>query len=498
MPNGTVCVSCSAEMVRLADGRLPAGSEEAIKFCMTHFIQSQLKWFPFIRPQSLRAGWLRSGRALLLAALGARGIKEYKALAGDLWAEAVRRVEAWAFSSPAASGADALSNFQTKILVLDYLQWSEDNRHPEWVGPMLDEMAYREARELASMLVDRPAGGPAHTSLEHEEASQEEIRWTLWKFYCTATRAMLLGFTILPPRLFQTLDLPGDPNRLLALWKNSSGRESDRSVSSMRSESCGRGLTLPGVLDALLSDDGRRAALPGMLSLTGKYIVLHAILYLSETMVEESADAESAAREPPGWQTETRERVYLLVVRWRQCFWIPPEITWKTAFPEFGSLQSIMFVHYLAVRIGQQPVRDSTGARPVRCARTPYARYAIRCIVTIHVSMKNNDLVDVAATGRWWLDGATWRTGGLAAKYAMDWFRDRARFGFEDEDIEYLQSLESAMASYSDAGSYDGASYSPARLAQLERSVRHLWTMVLGTESWLDSRFAEPSEPSHR
>lgn len=69
----------------------------------------------------------------------------------------------------------------------------------------------------------------------------------------------------------------------------------------------------------------------------------------------------------------------------------------------------------------------------------------------------------------------------------MEWFRDRASFGFDDEDIDFLQSLESAMAFYSYAGSYDGVSYSPARVAQLERSLKHLWTMILGTDSWLDN-----------
>lgn len=70
----------------------------------------------------------------------------------------------------------------------------------------------------------------------------------------------------------------------------------------------------------------------------------------------------------------------------------------------------------------------------------------------------------------------------------MDWFRDRARFGFEDEDIDFVQSLESVMAFYSYEGSYTGSSYSPERVAQLERSVKHLWTTILGTESWLDSQ----------
>lgn len=89
----------------------------------------------------------------------------------------------------------------------------------------------------------------------------------------------------------------------------------------------------------------------------------------------------------------------------------------------------------------------------------------------------------MAAKGRWFLDGTTWRTGGLTAAYLMEWFRDRAELGFEDEDIEHMQSLESVMALYSNTGFYDGLSYSPARLAQLEQSMKHLWTMILATES---------------
>ncbi|KAI8954929.1 hypothetical protein F4801DRAFT_530530 [Xylaria longipes] len=484
--NGTVCVHCSSEMIRLADGRLPAESQGAIKFCMTHYIQSQLKWLPFIHCLSLRTNWLLSGRALILAALGARGIKEYKTLAGDLWAEAERRVVAWVFSP--APDSDVLYNFQTKILLVEYLQWSENNQLPVWVKPMLDEMVDRESSELADMLVDVPYENAAYGSVK-DELCQQEIRWTLWKFYCTMTRASLLGIKLHPPRLFQTLDLPGDPNQLLTLSQYV-GRESDGLVRTIRSESSGRGLTLPQVLSVMLADDHRRTALPDMLSISSKYIVLHAILYLSDHMVEEFVGIDVARQDPAGWQVETRERLYLLVMRWRQCFWIPPEVLWSTSFPEFGSLQSIMFVVYLAVRVSQ-PVRDSAnGKRPI-CSRQPYAQYAMRCIVTMHINMKSNNLLEVAAKGRWFLDGATWRSGGLAAKYAMEWFRDRARFGFEDEDIDFLQSLESVMAFYSYEGSYTGVSYSPARLAQLERSVKHLWTMILGTESWLDSQFEE-------
>ncbi|KAI0452505.1 hypothetical protein F5B21DRAFT_333662 [Xylaria acuta] len=484
MHNGTVCVPCSSEVIRLADGRLPAESQGAIKFCMTHYIQSQLKWFPFIRCSSLRTNWLLSGRALILAALGARGIKEYKTLAGDLWAEAERRVVAWAFSPE--SDSDVLGNFQTKILLVEYLQWSENNQHPGWVKLMLDEMVNRECHELADMLVDVSSESAAYESVE-DELGQEEIRWTLWKFYCIMTRASLLGIKLHPPRLFQTLNLPGDPNQLLTLSQYV-GRESDGLVRTIRSESCGRDVTLPQVLSVMLADDHRRAALPDMLSIIGKYIVLHAILYLSDNMVEEFVDVDVANQDPPGWQVETRERLYLLVVRWRQCFWIPPEVLWSTSFPEFGSLQSIMFVIYLAVRVSQ-PIRDSAnGKRPI-CSRQPYSQYAMRCIVTMHINMKSNNLLEVAAKGRWFLDGATWRSGGLTAKYAIEWFRDRERFGFEDEDIDFLQSLESVMAFYSYEGSYTGASYSPARLAQLVRSVKHLWTTILGTESWLDGSF---------
>ena len=118
---------------------------------MTHYIQSQLKWFPFIRSSSLRTSWLLNGRALILAALGARGIKEYKALAEDLWTEAIRCTEAWAFSS--ISDSNILSNFQTKILLVEYLQWSEYNRHPSWMVPMLNGMIYQEAYELAGMMM---------------------------------------------------------------------------------------------------------------------------------------------------------------------------------------------------------------------------------------------------------------------------------------------------------------------------------------------------------
>ncbi|KAI1751849.1 hypothetical protein F4782DRAFT_170364 [Xylaria castorea] len=485
--NGTVCVPCSSEVIRLADGRLSAESQGAIKFCMTHYIQSQLKWLPFIRCTSLRANWLLSGRALILAALGARGIKEYKTLAGDLWAEAERRVMSWAFSP--ASNSDVLSNFQTKIFLVEYLQWSENNQHPGWVKPMLDEMVDRESRELADMLVDVPHEGAAHGPME-DELCQEEIRWTLWKFYCTMTRASLLGIRLHPPRLFQTLDLPGDPNQLLTL-SQSVGKESYGLVRTIRSEGCGRGLTLPQVLSVMLADGHRRAALPDMLSIIGKHIVLHAILYLSDNMVEELLDVDAAKQDIPGWQVETRERLYFLVMRWRQCFWIPPEVLWGTSFPEFGSLQSIMFVVYLAARISQ-PTRNSVnGTRPL-CSRHPYSQYAMRCIVTMHINMKSNNLLEVAAKGRWFLDGATWRSGGLTANFAMEWFRNRARFGFEDEDIDFLHSLESVMAFYSYEGSYTGVSYSPTRLAQLERSVKHLWTTILGTESWLDDQFEEP------
>ncbi|KAJ2990905.1 hypothetical protein NUW58_g2729 [Xylaria curta] len=412
---------------------------------------------------------LLSGRALILAALGARGIKENKALAGDLYAEAVSRLQPWVSSS--VWGADLLYNFQTKVLLLEYLQWSEGCHHPVWVEPMLDEMIHVESRDLAGMLKDTFSESAAHMSVE-EELCQEEIRWTLWKFYCAMTRSSLIGIKLHPPRLFEALDLPGNPNHILTLSRFA-GRESDGLVESIRSKNRGRGLTLPQVLSALLADDHRRNALPEMLSMVGQYIVLHAVLYLSDHMVEDFADVEVARRDPLGWQVETRERLYFLVMRWRQCFWIPPEILWSTSFPEFGSLQSIMFVVYLAARISQ-PVRGVAYEGRGRCSRHPYTRYAMRCIVTMHVNMKSNNLLEVAAKGRWHLDGATWRTGGLTVKHMMDWFRDRGRFGFEDDDIDFMQSLESVMAFYLFEGSYTGVSYSPARIPRMG------WNLVLG------------------
>ncbi|KAJ8129831.1 hypothetical protein O1611_g3796 [Lasiodiplodia mahajangana] len=428
---------------------------------MTHYIQSQLKWFPFIRSSSLRTNWLLSGRALILAALGARGIKEYKSLAEELWAEA------------------------TKILLLEYLQWSEGNRHPAWVRPMLDEMVYRGAHDLAGMLQDELP------EFLEDELCQEEIRWTLWRFYCAVAQTSLLGIKLHPPPLFQSLNLPGDPKRILAL-SQAAGRETSGLAVTVRSEFHDRRLTLPQVLSALLADDDRRAELPDVLSMTGKYIVLHAILFLSDNMVEEPEDIEAGGKqERLGWQVETRARLYRLVVRWRQCFWIPPEVLWSTSFPEFGSLQSVVFIIYLAVRVSK-PVRGMADNEVARCSRQIYTRFAMRCIVSMHVSMKNNSLLEVAAKGRWFFDGSSWRAGGLTAKYAMEWFCDRARFGCEDEDIDFLQSLESVMAFYSFTGSYNGVSYSSGRLAQLQWSVKHLWTMVLGTESWLDNRFEEP------
>ncbi|KAI1425101.1 hypothetical protein F5Y12DRAFT_748848 [Xylaria sp. FL1777] len=479
--DGTVCVNCSSELIRLADGRLPSESQGAINFCMTHYIQSQLKWFPFIRSSSLRTNWLLNGRALILAALGARAIKEYKALSGVLWTEAVNRQANWV-SSSASSSNNILSDFQTKILLVEYFQWSEDNRYPAWVTPMLDEMVHREVLDLADMITNIPPSSATDRSVE-DELCQQEIRWTLWKFYCTITRTTLLGLMLHPPRLFQTLEIPGDPKKLLAL-EEGVGKESKRPVESLRSEYRGRGLTLPQVLSMLLADQHERIALSDILSMTSKYIVLHAILYLSDNMVEKYVDTEAAQQDPPGWRVETRERLYLLVLRWRQCFWVPPEVLWQTSFPEFGILQSIMFVIYLAVRISQP---TSGSPYKERYSRKPYTQYAMRCVVTMHIDMKSNNLTEVAAKGRWFLDGATWRTGGLTAAYLIDWFHDRAKLGFEDEDIEFLQSLESVMALYSHVGSYNGLSYSPARLAQLERSVKHLWTMILGTKSWLSN-----------
>lgn len=389
--NGTVCIACSSELVRLADGRIPRGSEGVIKFCMTHYIQSQLKWFPFIRPSSLRVNWLLSGRALIVAALGARGIKEYKCLAEDLWREAVRRAEPW--SPSAATRSEVLYNFQTKILVVEYLQWSEDDKHPAWVEPMLDEMINRESSCLVDMLGDELSGSTAVESVENQ-LRREEMRWTLWKFYCALTRTSLLGIKLHPPRLFQTLDLPGDPEKLLAMQQAIIKEKDDLAV-TMRSERHDRGLTLPQALSALLADDQRRAALPDILSMTGRYIVLHAILYLSDNMVEAGGDAEMAKGDLPGWRIETREQIHRLVTRWRQCFWIPPEVLWSTSFPEFGSLQSVMFVFYLAVRISQL-IRGSAGGETNRCYLQPYTRYAMRCIVTMHINMRNNSLLEVS------------------------------------------------------------------------------------------------------
>ncbi|KAI0976720.1 hypothetical protein F4678DRAFT_414288 [Xylaria arbuscula] len=478
--DGTVCAHCSAELIRLAHGRISSESQGAINFCITHYIQSQLKWFPFIRPSSLRANWLLSGRALILAALGARAIKEYKSLSGDLWTEAIRRHDSWVSSSTSSDSKNLLSNFQTKILLVEYLQWAEDGKYPAWLAPMMEEMVHSEAGDLMETLKEISSDGAADMSVD-DELCQQEIRWTLWKFYCTMTRTTLLGLRLHPPRWFQTLELPGDPKKLLALTE-CAGRERDELGESLRSECRGHSLTLPQVLSMLLADQHKRTALPDMFSMTGKYIILHAILYLSDNMVEKLVYTEVVPRDPPGWQVETRERLYLLVLRWRQCFWVPPEVLWNTSFPEFGILQSIMFVVYLAVRVSQ-PIRNSPSEE--RCSRQPYSQYAIRCIVNMHVNMKNNSLVEVAAKGRWFLDGATWRTGGLTAAYLIEWLRDREKFGFEDEEIDFLQSLESVMALYSYVGSYDGLSYSPARVAQLERSVKHLWTMILGTESWL-------------
>ncbi|KAI1115716.1 hypothetical protein F5Y14DRAFT_112696 [Nemania sp. NC0429] len=494
--NGTVCVACSAELIRLADGRIPPGSEGVIKFCTTHYIQSQLKWFPFIRSSSLRVNWLASGRALVLAALGARGIKEYKSLAEDLWREAVRRTEPWVLSSssssPPSPSPDVLWDFQTKILLVEYLQWLEVDKLPAWVEPMLGQMANGEARVLVNMLAagEGLPESAADGSVERE-LCREEIRWTLWKFYCVLTQTSLLGIKLHPPRLFQALDLPGEPEQLLAM-SQSLTREDDGLAASMRSERRGRGLTLPRAITALLADDHRRDELPDMLSMTGRYIVLHTISYLLDYMVDEEVDAETAKGDLPGWRIETRGRLHRLVMRWRQCFWTPPEVLWNKPFPEFGSLQSVMFVVYLSVRVSQPIRRGSPGGegKTARSSLQPYVQYAMRCIVAIHMNMRNNNLLEVAAKGRWFLDGATWRRGGLTAKYAVEWLRDRASFGSEDEDIDFLHSLESVMAFYSYAGSYDGLSNSPARVAQLERSLTNLWTMILGTDSWLES----PSE----
>ncbi|KAI1358726.1 hypothetical protein F5Y08DRAFT_321162 [Xylaria arbuscula] len=485
--DGTVCLYCSSELIRLTAGRLPSDSQRAIMFCATHYIQSQLKWFPFIRPASLRTNWLMSGRALILAALGARSIKEYKALSGLLWTEAVSCQANWANSSVSDS-KNLVSNFQTKILLLEYLQWSEGNGCPEWVRPMLSEMGQREACELVGMLSDFSAEFRVDDSVE-DELCLQEIRWTLWKFYCILTRTTLLGLKLHPPSLFQALGLPGDPKRVLKLAA-CVGKESKELTESLRSEPRGSKLILPQALTMLLADQDSHIALADNLSMTDQYIMLHAILYLTDTMVDQPADIEKGQHQDPlGWRVETRERLYLLVRRWRQCFWIPPEVIFKTtSFPEFGIHQTIMLVIYIAVRIGQAAGDHSPHEG---YSLRPYSQYAMRCVITMHIDMKHSGMMEVAAKGRWFLDGTTWRTGGLTAAYLMKWLRDRAKLGFEDEeDIEHIQSLEGVMALYSNTGSYEGLSYSPARVTQLERSMKHLWTMILGTESWLGDKTA--------
>lgn len=392
--DGTVCVHCSSELVRLTDGRIAPKSQAAIMFCMTHYIQSQLKWFPFIRPAALRVNWLQNGRALILAALGARAIKEYKALSGLLWAEAVSRQAAWAPSSISDSD-NILSDFQTKLLLLEYLHWSEDDKYPAWVGPMLDEMSHREAGCLVDMLSgfsSRFCAFRASRSLE-DEFYRQEIRWTLWKLYSTVTRTTLFGLKLHPPPLFQTLGLPGDPRIMLKLAE-SAGNENEERIENLRSEFCDSRLTLPQALSMLLADQESRVALADMLSMTGKYIMLHAILYLTDTMIEEPAKAEQRGDEPLGWRVEPREQLYLLVRRWRQCFWIPPEVLFKNlSFPDFGIHQTIMLVIYLAVRISQ-PTGDCSHKE--RYALQPYAQYAMRCVISMHVDMKHSNLFEVS------------------------------------------------------------------------------------------------------
>ncbi|KAI1172497.1 hypothetical protein F4777DRAFT_512376 [Nemania sp. FL0916] len=483
--NGTVCHHCSSELIRLSDGRIPSVSHDIIHFCITHYIQSQLKWFPFICSYSLRKNWLISGRALILAALGAQAIKEYKELAEGLWEEALPRIDDWHLSS--APGSSMLSNFQTKILMMEYLHWRDDNAHPGRVVSLLYEMANREVQELMSMLA--PPGKGAYMSME-DELLQEEIRWTLWKFYCTLTQTSLLGMKLHPPPLFQDLNLPGDAEQLSALSRSVGvGRENETAVVSRRKQ-CGRSRTIPQALSDLLADERTRENLPDSLSMVGQYILLHAMLYLSDNMVEE-IDLGVSRPEPLGWRVETRGRLYRLVVRWRQCFWIPPEILWKTSFPEFGSLQSTMFIIYLAVRVSQ-PSRASDHKMTASWFRHPYSPFAMRCIVAVHMSMKNNNLLEVAAKGRWFLDGACWRTGSLTAKYAVEWFQDRADSGCEDEDIEVLQNLESIMSFYDPTQHYNGIPSSQGRIAQVKRSIRHLWTTILGTDGWLGSQLEEP------
>ncbi|KAI3319742.1 hypothetical protein HD806DRAFT_508874 [Xylariaceae sp. AK1471] len=435
--DGTVCVYCISELTRISEGRLPVESQGAIKFCMTHCIQSHLKWFPFIRCSSLRKNWLLNGRALSVAALGARAIKEYRTLARDLWAEAVRRLEMStpSFSSSSstssasslgdgddgspwpetdsstdehrdhtmlaprkllseASGFSTLYSFQTKVILLEYLEWSTEGREWIWLKQTLDIMLYKESKDLADMITCVPSDSSSDSGAG-DELCREEIRRTLWKFYCIVTRTnVLFGIKLRPPRLFQTLNMPGDPNQFLALSQHL-GSELTRSSGCYKMPS----LTLPQVLSALSGDDPRRTTLPDTVSIDGQYVVLHAILHLSDDMVDEQADVEMPKENPPGWQVETREHLHLMARRWRQYFWVPPEILWRTSFPEYGRLQSVMLIIYLDVRISQ-PIPNSargkleSGRRS--CCRQPIHQYAMRSLVRQHTSMGNCSLMEVS------------------------------------------------------------------------------------------------------
>jgi hypothetical protein len=74
----------------------------------------------------------------------------------------------------------------------------------------------------------------------------------------------------------------------------------------------------------------------------------------------------------------------------------------------------------------------------------------------------------------------------------MKWFSERIVLGVQDQDIDYLHDFESVIALYSPLPSYHGVCHSPARLAQLQRSLEELWTNVLGNRTWLDSRSEVP------
>jgi hypothetical protein len=293
------------------------------------------------------------------------------------------------------SGTKTLDSFQTKILLLEYLEWSAEGQERIWLKQTLHIMLHKEINELADMLASVPFKSCPDGGME-EELCREEIRRTLWKFYCIVTRtSVLFDIKLHPPRLFQSLAMPGDPQQFLAL--------SQRVGSELiRSSECYKSLnqTLPQVLSALTDDDPRRSTLPDKVSIDGQYVILHAILHLTDDMVDEQAGVNIPGETPPpGWHVETREHLHLMARRWRQYFWVPPEIVWKTSFPEYGRLQSIMLIIYLDVRISQ-PIRHLTHGKlgigqTSRCPQ-PIYQYAMRSLVKQHVSMCNCSLMDVS------------------------------------------------------------------------------------------------------